>query len=160
MAPPEVVGVLGECLHRGLLNLDPYFQRQNVLQLRTAVLADISKWQIAYIHSMDDERAGDAQDVGRIVWAELLILSKDSDPFPLKEMAKGRFEQGRPLHGQPYDLIFPRLAPDPDLHLIAFAKLAERPGGLAVLVRELDELQHMGGHGSVPFRAQYSARRL
>jgi hypothetical protein len=35
--------------------------------------------------------------------------------------------------------------PDPDLHLIAFAKLAESLGRLAVLVRELDEFQHMGG---------------
>jgi hypothetical protein len=89
---------------------------------------------------MDDKRAGDAQNVGRIVWAELLILGQDRDPFTLKQMAQGRFEQRCRLHGQSYDLLFPRLTPNPDLYLIAFAKLADRLGRLAVLHRELDEL--------------------
>ena len=127
-------------------------QRQHVLQLRPPMLSDIPERKIADIHPMDDERAGDAQDAGRIVWAELLILGEDGDPFPLKEMAEGRFEQGCGLRGQPYDLIFPRPAPDPDLHLIAFAELVERLGRLAVLVRELNELQYMGRHGRFLFQ--------
>jgi len=93
---------------------------------------------------MDYERAGNAKDIGGIVWAEFLIFNEDRDPFPLKQMAKGRFEQGCGLRGQSHDLIFPRLAPDPDLYLITFAKLAERPDRLTILVRQLDKLQNMG----------------
>ena len=121
IAPPEVLGVLGQRLHRRPLGVDLRLQRQHVLQLRPPMLSDIPERQIADVHPMNHERAGDAQKVGRSVWAELLVLGEDRDPFTLKEMAQGRFEQGCRLRRQPYDLLFPRLAPDPDLHLIAFA---------------------------------------
>ena len=104
------------------------------------MLPDIPERQIADVHPMDNKRARDAQDVGRIVWAELLILGEHRDTFTLKEMVQGRFEQSCGLRGQPYDLIFARPAPDPDLHLVAFAELAEKLDPLAVLHRELDKL--------------------
>jgi hypothetical protein len=89
IALPEVLGVLGQRLQRRLLGVDLCLQRQHVLQLRPPMLSDIPERKIANVHPMDDARTGDNQDVGRIVWAELLILGEHSDPFPLKEMAKG-----------------------------------------------------------------------
>ncbi len=149
IAPPEVLGVLGQRFHRRPLGVDLCLQRQHVLQLRPAMLSDIPEGKVADVHSMDDERTGDAQDVGCVVWAELLILGKHGDSSALNKMAEGRFEQICGLRGQPYDVLFSRLAPNPDLNLIALANRAQRLGCLAVLVRELDEMQHMGGHGQL-----------
>src|SRR5207237_7529215 len=134
MAPPEVLGVLGERFHRGLLGLDPRLQCQYVLQLRTAMFADISVRQVADVHAMHDERSRNTQDVSRVVWTELLILGEDSDTFPLEEMAECSLEQRRGLRRQPDDLILTGLAADPNLDLVALAELVEGLGRLAVLV--------------------------
>ena len=67
------------------------------------------------VHAMDDKRAGYSQDVGGVVWAELLVLSKDCDATALQKMTEGGFEKGCSLWRQPYDLILARLAPDSDL---------------------------------------------
>jgi len=62
-------------------------------------------------------------------------------------MAECSLKQRRGLRRQPHDLILARLAADPDLDLIALAELAKGLGRFAVLVREFDELQHVGRHG-------------
>jgi hypothetical protein len=135
VAVPETFGIFGEGLHRLPLGIDPSLQRKHVHQLRAPVLSDIPKRKIADIHPMDDQRARDSQDNRRIVWTEFPILRKECDPIPLHEMPKSRFEERRGPRGQPYDFIPPRLAPDPDLHLISFAELTEAPGCFAVLFR-------------------------
>src|SRR5437899_2787051 len=123
MALPEVLGVLGERLHRGLLGLNPRLQRQYVLDLRAAVLADISERQVADIHAMYDQRPGDSQNVSRVVRTEFLILGEDGDTFSLKKMAERSLEQGCGFRRQPDDLILARLAADPELDLVALAEL-------------------------------------
>src|SRR6516165_10095914 len=119
MAPPEILGVFGERLHRGLLGFDPHLQRQYVLQLCTTMLAHISKWQITDVHAMYDEWSRDSKNVGRVVRAELLIFREDGDPFALEEMAECSLEQCCGLRRQPNDLILARLAADPDLDPVA-----------------------------------------
>jgi hypothetical protein len=98
---------------------------------------------------MYDQRSGDSQDICSIVWTEFLVLGEDSDAFSFEEMAERSLKQRRRLRRQPDDLILTGLATDPDFDLIALAELVESLGRLAVLVRELDELQHLGGHGRV-----------
>ena len=119
------------------------------------MLADIPERKIANIHAMDDKRAGDAQDVGRIVRAEFLILGEDGDPLALKEMVEGGFEQGCGLRRQPDDLIFPRPAPDPDLDLIAFAELAKRLGRPCGPGPRARRIAAHGWSWPVPFQPQY-----
>lgn len=99
---------------------------------------------------MDHERAGDSKELCRVVGTEFLVLSEDSDTFALEEMAECSLKQRRGLRPQPDDLVLARLAPDPDFYLIALAELVEGFGRLAVLIRELDKLQHMGSHGRFP----------
>ena len=82
VAPPEVLGVVGECLHCCLLGLDPRLQRQDVLQLRTAVLADISERQVPEVHPMHDQWSGDSQDICRVVWTEFLVLGEIATRSP------------------------------------------------------------------------------
>ena len=96
---------------------------------------------------MHDEWAGNAQYTGRIVGTELLVLGEDSDPPTLQKMAKSGLEQACGLRWQSEDPIFAGLLADPDFESIALAEIAKWLGELAVLIRELDELQHMGGHG-------------
>src|SRR6478672_4221525 len=95
---------------------------------------------------MHDQRSGDSQDLRCVIRTEFLILGEDRDTLPLEKMAKGDFEQGCSRPWQPDDVVLPRFATDRDLDMIAFAKLPQRLGSLALLIRELDELQHMGGH--------------
>jgi hypothetical protein len=61
MAPPEVLGILGERLHRGVLGLDPHLQYQHVLELCAAMLTDIPEGQVADVHAMNDQRSGNSQ---------------------------------------------------------------------------------------------------
>ena len=103
---------------------------------------------------------GISQDIRRVVRAEFLILGEDSDAFALDEMAERSLKQRRGLRRQLDDLIPARLAADPNLDLIAFGELVEDLGHLAVLVRELDELQYMRGHGRVPVRRDISREVL
>src|SRR5947207_9254329 len=147
MAPPEVLGVLGERFHCGLLGLDPRLQCKYVLELCAAMLADIPERQVADVHAMNDQWSGNSQDVSRVVWTELLILGEDSDTFPQEEVTECGLEQSCGLWWKLHNLILARLASDPDLNLIALAELAKGLGRLAIPVREFDELQHMGGHG-------------
>src|ERR1700732_5399862 len=81
----EVLGIFGERLHRGLLGVDLCLQFQHVLQLRTTMFADIAERQIANVHAMNDERAGDAEDARRIVRAKFLVLGEDGDPLALEK---------------------------------------------------------------------------
>ena len=108
------------------------------------MLSDIPERKIADIHPMDDERAGDAQDAGRIVWAELLILGEDSDPFSLEGDGRGQIRAGlRPARVASRPDLSPTCAgpgPPPD----RLCQLVKRLGRLAVLVRQLNELQYMG----------------
>ena len=53
----EVLGVLGKPLQRLPLGVHLRLQGQYVLQLGTAVLADISEGEIANVHAMHDERS-------------------------------------------------------------------------------------------------------
>ena len=46
--------------------------------------------------------------------------------------------------------MFSRLAPDQNLDLIALAELAKRRGDPAILVGQLDKLQHMRCHARLP----------
>ncbi len=102
---PEVLGVLGQRLHRRPLGVDPRLQREHVLQLRAAMLADISERQFADVHAMNNKRAGDAQDIRCIVRTEFLLLGDDSNPLALEEMAEDGLEQGCNRRRQPQDLI-------------------------------------------------------
>src|SRR6266852_3216536 len=147
IAPPKVLSVAGERLHCRSLRVRSRLQRQHVLKLRAAMLANISERKITYVHAMHDQRSGDSQDLCRVVRTEFLILGEDRDTLPLEEMAERNLKQGCSRRGQPDNLVLARLAVDLDLDMIALAELVERLGRLAFLVRELDELQHMGGHG-------------
>ncbi len=73
VALPEIVGIFSEGFHRPLLGIDPRLQGQHVLQLRPAVLSDISERKIADVHPMHDQRTGDTQDLRRIVWTKYTI---------------------------------------------------------------------------------------
>src|SRR6266852_7148597 len=146
IAPPKVLSVVGERLHCRSLRVSPRLQRQHVLKLRAAMLANISERKITNVHAMHDQRSGDSQDLCRVVRTELLILSDDRDTLTLQEMAEHSLEQGCSRRGQPDKLVLARLAVDLDLDMIALAELAQRLGRLALLIRELDELQHVGGH--------------
>src|SRR5882724_514930 len=159
IAPPKVLSVVGERLHCRSLRVSPRLQRQHVLKLRAAMLANISERKITNIHAMHDQRSGDSQDLCRVVRTELLILGEDRDTLPLEEMAERNLKQGCSRRGQPDNLVLARLAADLDLDMIALAELVERLGRPALLVRELDELQHMGGHDdSFPISIQYRGR--
>src|SRR6266702_5015020 len=150
IAPPEVLSVVGECLHCRSLRVGPRLQRQHLLELRAAMLADISEREVACVHAMNDQRSRDSQDICRVVRTEFPILGEDRDTLPLEEMADHSLDQGCSRRGQPDNLVRARLAADLDLDMIALAELVERLGRLALLVRELNELQHMGGHGRFP----------
>lgn len=76
------------------------------------MLAHISKWQIANVHAMHDERSGDSKDICRVVRTEFLVLGKNSDSLPLEEMTECSLKQRRSLWRQPDDLILARLAAD------------------------------------------------
>ena len=78
IALPEVLGILSERLHRLSLGVHLCLQCQHVLQLRAAMLADISEWQIANIHAMHHARSGDSKDVCCVIRTEFLILGEDS----------------------------------------------------------------------------------
>src|SRR5262245_11329233 len=147
IALPEVLGILSECLHCLLLSVDLRLQRQHVLELRAAMLADIAEREIADIHAMNDKGTGDAQDARRVVRAELLVLREDGNTPALEETAESGLKQRRGLRRELHDLIPARLAPNADLDLITLAELRKGLGCLPVAVRELDKLQHMGGHG-------------
>src|SRR5215510_5068673 len=97
IALPEVLGILGERFHRFPLSVHLCLQREHVLELRAAMLADISKRQIAHIHPMDNERAGYPQNLGCVVRAELLIFREHGDSFALEEATEGGLKQGRGL---------------------------------------------------------------
>src|SRR6267378_6844382 len=146
IAPPKILCVVGERFHCRSLRFSPRLQRQHVLKLRAAMLADISEREVASVHAMHDQRSRDSQDICRVVRTELLILGEDRDTLPLEEMAERNLKQGCSRRGQPDNLVLARLAADLDLDMIALAELVERLGRPALLVRELDELQHMGGH--------------
>src|SRR5882724_2557152 len=159
IAPPEVLSVVGERRHCRSLQVSPRLQRQHVLKLCAAMLANVSEREVAYVHAMHDQRSRDSQDICRVVRTELLILGEDRDTLPLEEMAERSLEQGCSRRGQPDNLVLARLAADLDLDMIALAELVERLGGLALPVRELDELQYMGGHDdSFPISIQYRGR--
>src|SRR5262245_1365136 len=98
------------------------------------MLADIPKRQIAQIHPVDNERAGDPQNVGCVVRAEFSVFREHGDSLALKEAADGGPKQGHGPWRKPHDLILARSAPNPDLDLIAPADLAKGLGYLAVLV--------------------------
>src|ERR1700693_6241964 len=88
IALPEILGILGERLHRCLPGIDPRLQRQHVFQLRAAMLADIAEREVADVHAMHDERARDTQNVRRVVRTELPVLGQDGDTLALEEMAE------------------------------------------------------------------------
>ena len=150
IALAKVLRVRRERLHCRLLGVDSRLQHEHVSQLRAAMLADIPEREITNVHAMDHKRTGDAQDIGGIIRAELPVLAQDSDAIPLEELVEDGLKQVRGLRGKPYNLLFPRLAPDQNLDLIALAELAKRLGDPAILVRQLDKLQHMRGHGRLP----------
>ena len=85
IALPEVVGILGERLHRRPLGVDLCLQCQHVLQLRAAMPADKSERQFTAIHAVNDEWTGHAQNLGRVVWAEFLILGENRNPLTLEK---------------------------------------------------------------------------
>jgi hypothetical protein len=82
IAPPEVLCVVGERFHCRSLRVSPRLQRQYVLKLRAAMLANISEREVASVHAMHDQRSRDSQDVCRVVRAEFLILGEDRDTLP------------------------------------------------------------------------------
>src|SRR5882724_6030250 len=88
IAPPKVLCVVGERLHCRSLRVSPRLQRQHVLQLRAAMLANISEREVAYVHTMHDQRSRDSQDICCVVRTEFLILSDDRDTLTLQEMAE------------------------------------------------------------------------
>jgi hypothetical protein len=57
------------------------------------MLADVAKRQIADVHAVDHQRAGNAKNASRVVRAQFLIFGQDSDPFALGEMAENGFDQ-------------------------------------------------------------------
>src|ERR1043166_3877659 len=67
------------------------------VKLGAAVLADIAEREITDVHTMNDPRARDAQDVGGLVRAELLVLSKHGDALALKQMPQCSLDQARGL---------------------------------------------------------------
>lgn len=157
MAPPEILGIRSKSFHRCLLRIDLCLKRQHVLQLRPAVFSDIAKRKITDVHPMDDKWTGNAQDVGRVIWTEFLLLGEDGNPLTLEEGTERGLEQSRSLRRQPEYMILARLAANPDLDLIALTEFTKRLCYLAVLVRELDELQYLGGHGWSFFKLKYRA---
>src|SRR5712664_1307986 len=159
IAPPKVLSVVGERFHCRSLRVSPRLQRQHVLKLRAAMLANISEREVASVHVMHDQRSRDSQDICRVVRTELLILGEDRDTLALEEMAERSLEQGCSRRGQPDNLVLARLAADLDLYVITLAELAQRLGSLALLIGELDELQHLGGHDGFLFEANIKAGR-
>jgi hypothetical protein len=71
MIAHERLGILRQRIESRPLGIDLCLQRQHVSQLRTTVFADIPEWEIADVHAMNDERAGDTQDIHCIVRAEV-----------------------------------------------------------------------------------------
>ena len=94
-----------------------------------------------------------SQDICRVVRTKLLILGEDRDTLPLEEMAERSLKQGRSRRGQPDNLVLARLAADLDLDVIALTELVEGLGCLALLIREFDKLQHVGGHSEILSKA-------
>jgi hypothetical protein len=68
--------VLGERLHRRALRLDRGFECEDILQRGAPVFADIAEGQIANIHSVNHQRAGDAEKARRIVRTQFLIFGQ------------------------------------------------------------------------------------
>src|ERR1700704_241474 len=67
IAPPKVLSVVGERFHCRSLRVSPRLQRQHVLELRAAMLANISEREVASVHAMHDQRSRDSQDICRVV---------------------------------------------------------------------------------------------
>ena len=73
----QILGVVGQRLHRGALGVDLALETEQVFELGAAMLAEMAERKLAGLHAMHYEQTRDAEDTGRVVRAEFLIFGED-----------------------------------------------------------------------------------
>src|SRR5580693_139292 len=101
----EILGVVGQRLHRGTLSVDLALETDYVFEFGAAMLADIAEWKFADLHAMHHKRTRDAEDTGRVVGAEFLIFGEDRDPVAFEQVTEQRLNQRDSVWRQGQGLI-------------------------------------------------------
>src|SRR6202011_3358318 len=129
----EILGVVGQRLHRSALGVDLVLENEHVFEPGAAMLADIAEWKLADLHAMHHERPRDAEDAGHVVRTELLVFGEDSDPVAFEQVTEKGLDQRRGVRRQGQGLIGPGPPLDAHFDAVALANLAETACFLAVL---------------------------
>src|SRR5580700_4557542 len=133
----EILGVVGQRLHRGTLSVDLALETEYVFELGAAMLADITEWKFADLHAMHHKRTRDAQNAGRVVGAEFLIFGEDRNPVAFEQVTEQRLDERCGVWRQGQGLIGASTPLDAHFDPVAFADLAKAASVLAVFIGQL-----------------------